>query len=127
MVTHRHRIKREKGLVRKYNWKSQESLDHARQVRKERIPWNAGKTGIYSEATLRLIRKGNTGKVGWSKGLHVFVGSDNGMFGREHRPETVEKLRIKRIEFWKRKKQTQQNRSKAMRASWKRRRRKHGS
>jgi 5-methylcytosine-specific restriction endonuclease McrA len=47
---------------------------------KGRIPWNKGKTGIYSEETLRKIGESGKGRICWQKGKHV-------------RDETKEKLR----------------------------------
>lgn len=43
------------------------------------IPWNKGKTGVYSEETLRKISEGSKGHQSWNKGLKA------GPLSEEHR------------------------------------------
>jgi len=51
--------------------------------------WNKGKTGIYSEETIRKMSEARKGKT---------AGKDNPMYGKEHLPETRRKISEKRLE-----------------------------
>jgi len=57
--------------------------------RKGITSWNKGRTGVYSEKTIRKMSENRKGKA---------LGKDNPMFGKEHSPQTRKKIKEKRLE-----------------------------
>ena len=55
------------------------SLGHVKKLR-GRIPWNKGKTGIYSIKTLKLMGKNRIGKIPWNKGKYGICKPNSGSF-----------------------------------------------
>jgi len=51
--------------------------------------WNKGRTGVYSEKTIRKMSENRKEKA---------LGKDNPMFGKEHSPQTRKKISEKRLE-----------------------------
>jgi hypothetical protein len=47
---------------------SEETRRKMSDSKKGSVPWNKGKTGIYSEETIRQISEGHKGKPSWNKG-----------------------------------------------------------
>jgi hypothetical protein len=66
---------------------SQESIERARLKNLGKIAWNKGKVNIYSEETLNKM---STAKIGNG------IGHKNGMFGKKHTDESIEKMREKK-------------------------------
>ena len=76
---------------------------YTRNKFKERVPWNKGKTGVYSESTRQKMgpKKGRPGHI-WTHQTReklcvpnpakANIGSQNGMFGKTHTPEVCAKL-----------------------------------
>lgn len=64
---------------------------------KGHIPWNKGKTGVYSAETREKMGRDKRGKeISAETRLKISLantGSGHGMYGRQHSPETKEKLR----------------------------------
>lgn len=48
---------------------SEEALEKMRQANIGRIPWSKGKTGVFSEETLEKMRKAKENYVPWNKGV----------------------------------------------------------
>jgi len=58
---------------------------------KGNIPWNKGKTNVYSEETKNIICKTSfkKGNIPWNKNKKgIFVGADNPFYGKHHTEET---------------------------------------
>lgn len=53
------------------------------ESRKGKIPWNKGKTGVYSEESLKKMSESTKGN---------YVGEKNPMFGKKHSEETKKKI-----------------------------------
>lgn len=85
---------------------------------KKMVPWNKGKTGVYSEETLKKISESGKGRPGWNKGLKLgpmpeetrqkisrankgkntwSKGSVRGPYSEEHRKNISEGLKGKRL------------------------------
>ncbi len=58
--------------------------NYRRVYAKGRIPWNKGKSGIYSEETLKKMSENRKGKA---------VGKDHHMYGKHHTEEAKAKIR----------------------------------
>ncbi len=61
--------KRKIGLANSIALKGRKLSSQEIAARKGRIPWNKGKTGIYSLATLEKMRINRLGRIPWNKGL----------------------------------------------------------
>jgi hypothetical protein len=67
------------------------------QNAKGKIPWNKGKTGIYSEETLQKIRIKATGR---KQSLETIEKKKNKMIGRKQSETTIEKRRKTIQQLW---------------------------
>jgi group I intron endonuclease len=86
--THSEEAKRKMAESKKGKPRSKEVIIKLTQSKIGKPSWNKGKTGIFSDETLRKIGEA-------SKRTHKnnpLVGEKNGMFGKEHSEETKKKM-----------------------------------
>lgn len=62
------------------------------EARKGSIPWNKGKTNVYSKETLEKMSKARSGRIPWNKGNHIRLGT--GGFKKGHIPWNKGKLNV---------------------------------
>jgi hypothetical protein len=142
MKRREHELRKKRGLVHSYHFRSAESLERVRQQRRERIPWNKDRTGVYSKESLKSMSNTHKqlrreGLLNWNYGKHTATGSDNPMYGKHQTESTKRKQSEARRLWWVRRNMQKNNRSKAQkkrrsrirrsesaRAAWARRKKK---
>jgi len=60
--------RRKNRETQKRVWANPELRERHREIHKGQVPWNKGKTNIYSEETKKRRGKANLGKTPWNKG-----------------------------------------------------------
>lgn len=90
--------KRKNREAQKRVWANPELRKRHSEIHKGKVPWNKGKTSIYSEETKRKMGEANLGKTPWNKGKKGVQVSWNK--GKTASKESKEKMSKSQKKLW---------------------------
>lgn len=73
--------------IRKRPPRSKEWSEKISKAKKGCIPWNKGKTGIYSDDTRKKISDSQIGRIPWNKGLKGYMEGENHYLWKKDRTQ----------------------------------------